>query len=377
MSFRPRGKPSRLNHLLFRPDGRAKPVLSQIPPLIEELVRPLGIDVRTFLVGSQVKETFRTKEDAERLLALRKRGYQGMDTEEIEFVTRLFDISREWWEESVLQSIRDNLPAIMAGSTYLPSLTDLEQKIVFAEVSDADLFFMCRSIDELRALYRGIRDAYGSIEKLKIHMRTGLAEPLELPIEIMQSNDPQPGQPLFEIATNAWLEYQKERAVREMNMQQGVQEIVRLARDIEQRPILIAIYGFPNSGKSHLIDKLVEAFRAEGLSSIGYASTADITQYTYIRSRVIIDDVVMFHSGWHRNAEINRGSMALGLSVDSGEGQPDILAHVVLGRTVDLSIGIHNPDHRLARADQVTLAQGEYDLVVRNPDSVWYDDLKP
>lgn len=65
MPFRRTIKPDRLNpRLFFASIGKAKPVLIQIPGLIESVIGPLKEGTRILVVGSQARGGFRTEEDA-------------------------------------------------------------------------------------------------------------------------------------------------------------------------------------------------------------------------------------------------------------------------------------------------------------------------
>ncbi len=57
--------------------------------------------------------------------------------------------------------------------------------------------------------------------------------------------------------------------VEELSLEQGIERIIELAKEVEEKPVLIGIYGLPNSGKSYLGGQLSLALWREAMGTIG------------------------------------------------------------------------------------------------------------
>lgn len=122
----------------------------------------------------------------------------------------------------------------------------------------------------------------------------------------------------------------------ELSFEHGLVEIIRTIEEETQRPVLVAVHGLPNSGKTHLIDQLVEYFGSKEMDAVyseGYTSPKSIdevkTQPEYKC------DVFFFHMGWENHT-------------------PNDLVH--------LTVGIYNPE-------LYSGLNGHYDLIIINPES--------
>ncbi len=141
----------------------------------------------------------------------------------------------------------------------------------------------------------------------------------------------------------------------EMNLEDGIEELIERIGSKES-PVLVAVYGWPNSGKSYLMSKIKERLEKEGWD-IGYTSGAPSEEtFNLIKeySSMPRKGAFMFHCGWERE-------FVKGILICSDQ-DPNVLASNILDRDLDLNIGIYNP--RLYNK-----TRGEYDLVISNPDS--------
>jgi hypothetical protein len=142
----------------------------------------------------------------------------------------------------------------------------------------------------------------------------------------------------------------------ELTLEEGIKKSIFVIERASGRPVLVAVYGTGDAGKTYLIDRLGDHFngKGRGVAKMGGAPHADI----FLDLRRIIkeypeadDAIYFFHCGWDRQADL------------FSEEDPNFLSEGILNRGLDLNIGIYNPSH------PVWLI-GSYDFVIRNPDSV-------
>lgn len=128
---------------------------------------------------------------------------------------------------------------------------------------------------------------------------------------------------------------------------------IEKSRDISKEPILVGIYGQPNSGKSYLMNDLRNNFFKNIATCRGGASSE--RDFEYIRDNYV-GSLHFFHCGWERIILPN------GVPV-SEDADPGHLAKKVLGRDVDFNVGIYGSNlyNRIC---------GEYDFVISNENSV-------
>lgn len=143
----------------------------------------------------------------------------------------------------------------------------------------------------------------------------------------------------------------------ELSFEEGLAEIVGTLEVVEERPILVAVYGWPGSGKSYLIDKLAEQFEARGLyaANNGGAPSPETFENILRRGKTNWVHAYLFHCAWNREDE---GSLMLSKNED-----PNYLARKILVRKLNLNVGIYNPKVEGTRLN------GDYDLIISNPDS--------
>ena len=144
-----------------------------------------------------------------------------------------------------------------------------------------------------------------------------------------------------------------DRLKKEFSLEEGAKEIVRRLKDVTERPILICIYGRGGSGKSHLIKELQQHFEKMGLKVIGYMSNPDPAHFEkkiFLENKGITIDVFMFHCSWN-------------FMTPQDPEDPNYLAQSILNRKINLNVGIYNPKLGVK-------PEGEFDLIISNPDSV-------
>jgi len=151
-----------------------------------------------------------------------------------------------------------------------------------------------------------------------------------------------------------------DRLTSEMGFADGVKEIVRRIMETKERPLFIGVYGWPNSGKSHLMEEVKRQLNERGIDAGGAGAAPhaeEFEQYREWPKSWLKRAVFMFHCGWDRR---KRGS-----ALDDED--PNVLAKKILRTQPKLNIGIYNPKHICRKLE------GEYDFIICNQDSV----LKP
>ena len=136
--------------------------------------------------------------------------------------------------------------------------------------------------------------------------------------------------------------------------EEGKEKAVETIRLVDGSPILVGIYGIPNAGKSYLINKIANCFEKEGLYAARFGSAPHKNIFESIRDRPVgwTNSLLLFHCGWER-FELS-GGRVVGAHED-----PGCLAEEYLGRGLDLSIGIYNPNFHHKTV-------GKYDIVISN-----------
>ena len=129
----------------------------------------------------------------------------------------------------------------------------------------------------------------------------------------------------------------------ESTLERGIQKAKDILKRSKNKPLLAAVYGLSDSGKSHIIDLIAEDFMAyRGSGAPPKSLFMSIKAFAHM-------ELYLFHCGWQKQEEISE--------------DPVLFSRNILGRELDLTIGIYNPRF-YARID------GEYDIVISNPGSV-------
>ena len=148
----------------------------------------------------------------------------------------------------------------------------------------------------------------------------------------------------------------------QVNLQQGIQRAIQIIERVDERPIMVAVYGWPNSGKSFLINTLGDYFEPRGIETARYGCGPHRETFEEARDRPrFLKDLLLFHCGWIRNNDSPSYENFF------GHEDPNSLAES-LGRKIHANIGIYNPNF-------YRFPKGNYDLIICNPDSVRKPDL--
>lgn len=141
----------------------------------------------------------------------------------------------------------------------------------------------------------------------------------------------------------------------EFDFQNGFNETIRRLEFVERRPILAGVYGAPGSGKSTFMTCISDYFEARGLEVADHGGAPDASNFERYRDRSweYQNMLILFHCAWFRKEEEG------GLSCSRTEEDPNVLSRQILGRTLDLNVGIYNPNIH-------SEIEGNYDLIIRN-----------
>ncbi|NYZ77542.1 hypothetical protein H0O02_04495 [Candidatus Micrarchaeota archaeon] len=164
---------------------------------------------------------------------------------------------------------------------------------------------------------------------------------------------------------------ERAKKILQFDFEGGVKEIVNRVKKLSAKEtILIAVYGWPNRGKTHLIERLVKEFGELGIEAGGCGSAPNASTFEAIeRIDKNLNDSIsqegtrlkrfasIFHCGWARGErqDYERGS---------DHEDPNILAEKILNKKIHINIFIYRTD-----ISEIGI-NGECDLIIRNPDSV-------
>ncbi|HLC68954.1 MAG TPA: hypothetical protein VJH24_03880 [Candidatus Bilamarchaeaceae archaeon] len=196
MESRYTAPPKRLHPRLFTPDGRARPALARIVPILEEAIRPKQAHILVF--GSQAMGTFRTEEDMQKLDALRKRKFTGVTPEEKRFLMGLFDSSAADMEYAL--GVSRGLLTGEDDTAYLRSMAWLPEKLLDGKTSDLDIHVLLASRAEVPDI---MRRAQHVKERLETEVHAALGMGLDMLVNSYRIRGT-----AFEIETNEWLEFE-------------------------------------------------------------------------------------------------------------------------------------------------------------------------
>ncbi len=144
----------------------------------------------------------------------------------------------------------------------------------------------------------------------------------------------------------------------EFDFEEGKRRVIGIIEGVESRPILVGVYGFPDSGKSYFIKQIGEHFNGRGLEAGCMGGAPDESLFRIIRDDPdYVRPLLLFHHG------ADRATFPDTKKVIPSMGEPQYLAEKFLGRGLDLSVKIYNP--RFYRK-----GLEEYDMLISNSDSV-------
>lgn len=138
---------------------------------------------------------------------------------------------------------------------------------------------------------------------------------------------------------------------REFSFKDGVAEIIRKIEISKNDFVLVAVYGWPHSGKSYLI-KTISRYYNGGKSVAGYEGSPNKRLFEQIRDseRMFICDLSLFHCAWTNDTSCFE------------DEDPGFLAREILGRELDFNIGIYNSNYYRP-------IEGTYDIIIRNSEA--------
>ena len=146
-----------------------------------------------------------------------------------------------------------------------------------------------------------------------------------------------------------------------LNLENAIREIMQSIGLVQEKPILAAIYGYNDHGKSVLIDRLSEQLKGRWLETIGYAGAPDSSTFIRIKQQLQNNvEVYLFHCGWERFDSYT-------FEQNFGHEDPNILAGKILGRGVNINIFVYNPT---MRPRGIPAQLGLYDFIISNPQSI-------
>ncbi len=150
----------------------------------------------------------------------------------------------------------------------------------------------------------------------------------------------------------------------ELDLEAGIREAIRCLESTERRPLLVALYGWPDSGKSYVMGRLKAYFIAQKMYVASAQGAPKRLQFEDMHRLPM--DLYLFHCGWVRG-----NNDARWLESRAHE-DPNVLAREILGRTLDLNIGVYNPYFS-------EVPDGDYGLIIANPASgrKWLKGTKP
>lgn len=152
---------------------------------------------------------------------------------------------------------------------------------------------------------------------------------------------------------------------KELTLEDGVREAIRLIEQVREHPVLVAIYGWPGSGKSYLMDEMVKYFKPKGRTISKYTGKVQSSTFEYLRGiPQVMSEIHLFHCGWDR-----QNHNPLWTKARSHE-DPNILAQDIANKQVHVNIGIYTP--RL-----YSKPEGDYDLIIENPGAILRPGIPP
>ncbi|MDO8740615.1 MAG: hypothetical protein Q7J54_03535 [Candidatus Woesearchaeota archaeon] len=138
--------------------------------------------------------------------------------------------------------------------------------------------------------------------------------------------------------------------MKEFGIEKGLERILDLAKTKEQKPVLIAVCGYADSGKTFLCTRAREKFTDEKISmSSSYDGKSNYrcaSHYDYFFIHVPLDKIEISEVSKHTQKH--------------------------LGKPVDISVHIYNPDDlRFEKPDLEHLKK--YDVVIKNTGALYKD----
>jgi len=145
---------------------------------------------------------------------------------------------------------------------------------------------------------------------------------------------------------------------RELTLEEGVEEAMKLIGQVSERPILVAVYGAALSGIPNLFDKVTQRSEGLGLTVASHPKIVFPSLFEALRdSPYALKDVQLMRGWWERPEVIEWTKIREGDHPD-----PNGLAGGIANRRVHVNIGVYNPHFDESRP------KGNYDIIISNPD---------
>lgn len=146
-----------------------------------------------------------------------------------------------------------------------------------------------------------------------------------------------------------------------VDLETGIAMVMERSLPLTVTPRLIAVYGYPNAGKSYFLRQLTAQFYTQGKSA--HACNSPHSPGTYAPF-ILEKDFLLFH-------------IANDISQHSSPAAVDASVHTLryLKRSTDINVAIYNPSHHHEPRAQrfyhpITNHIFQYDVIIVNPNSI-------
>jgi hypothetical protein len=157
----------------------------------------------------------------------------------------------------------------------------------------------------------------------------------------------------------------------DLTLVEGSERVERLFERRKRRPVIIAVYGIPNSGKSFFIESAARKLMEKGISVDPRGGSPRARDFECIKDNPNkAFEVYLHHCGWLRSPKPPYDLLP--------HEDPNVLCETILNRKVDLNIAVYNsrvssvPHCLSIFPGDETIGKSKllYDFTIRNPDSV-------
>lgn len=137
-----------------------------------------------------------------------------------------------------------------------------------------------------------------------------------------------------------------------LDLEEGIQIVIQEVLRSDQLQFLVGVYGGSDNGKSYFIHRVAQELANSEIEVHGSEGSPCKEGFDMIKSHQEYDlgrQLYLFHCSWDKDRDL------------FPESDPSVLCPLIMGRPLDLTVGVYNPHIRMLK--------GEYDLLLRNPDS--------
>ncbi|HLC60123.1 MAG TPA: hypothetical protein VJJ52_01715 [Candidatus Nanoarchaeia archaeon] len=145
---------------------------------------------------------------------------------------------------------------------------------------------------------------------------------------------------------------------RELTLEEGIEEAMRLIGQVSERPILVAVYGTPLSGIPILFNELTQRYKSLGLTVAGHPKIVYPSLFETVRDSPDALKDLQLMRGWLERPEREEWTKIRELD----HLDPNGLAEGIAGKKVHVNIAVYNPVFDDGRP------KGDYDIIISNPD---------